>query len=116
MRKMRWWFSSKFHTLSSSTNTLKIGLRIENQSGNLKVGSFLRHSVVPGVIAIERLMPGFQHYVAVISEPYCRCRPSVTGVRISVSVAVLSACDEIGLKPLSVAMNVKRRKHRLWMR
>jgi len=37
------------------------------------------------VNAVEHLtryiMPGFQHYVSVVPEPFCRCRPAVAGVR-----------------------------------
>jgi len=46
--------------------------------------------------------------------PLPGCRPAIAGVCISVIVAISWTCD--GWKPLSVAMNDKRRKHRFWMR
>ena len=50
MPKVRWvisyWICSEFYTLSSSANILKIGLRFDKVTESLKVGPFLRHSVV----------------------------------------------------------------------
>jgi len=49
--------------------------------------------------------------------PALRCRYAVAGVRMSVSVVTVSwTCNGIGWKPISVAMNVKQRKRRFWMR
>ena len=55
------------------------------------------------------LMPGFQHYVSGVPEPFCRCRPAVAVLplpfcrcRSSVSVAVSCRSNGIGWKPLSV--------------
>jgi len=36
---------TKFHTLYSSAKIVKIGLRLDNDTESLKVGTFLRHSV-----------------------------------------------------------------------
>jgi len=54
-------------------------------------------------------MPGFQHYVSGVPEPFCRCRPAVAdlplplcGSRSFVSVAVSCRSNGIGWKPLSI--------------
>jgi len=81
MRKMRWWFSSKFHTLSSSTNTLKIGLRIENPVGQFKGGKFFETQCSTGSHRYREAYAWFpalrcRYFGAVLPLPSFRYRSS----------------------------------------
>jgi len=80
-------------------------------------------------------MPGFQHYVSGVPEPFCHCRPAVTVLSLPETVIPFPfrvQATELDGNHFPLTMNVKqrlllllvwrrrmkykRRKHRFWIR